>query len=126
MAQISKFNRDETVRLDTDRLVVLYAELGQTGAERVIAAAMEDLAVQLVAVEAAMREARPEDLERAVEVLDPLARQVGLVALAKVAGDLLRCVREGDSVAQASVRARLTRLGERSLTAVWELADRRG
>ena len=48
---------------------------------------------------------------------------VGMVLLARVAQDLRDCVTRGDAVAQASVLARLVRLAERSLTAVWDYQD---
>lgn len=126
MHQVTEFHKEEPIWLDPDRIIVLYAELGQAGAERVISAAMEDLAVQLVALEAAVLEQRPADVAKAVQALDPLARQVGMVLLARVAADLLDCSERGDRVAQAAVLARLIRLGDRCLTAVWDMADMRG
>ena len=123
VSAIEKLRMDEPVRLDPDRLVVLYAELGQMAAERLIAAAMEDLAVHLVAVQLAAQDQRVEVLERASGEIARLARQVGMVVLARVAQDLSDCVTRCDVVAQAAVLARLVRLAERSLTAVWDYQD---
>lgn len=116
---------DEPVRLDPDRLVVLYAELGQFAAERLIAAAMEDLAVHLVAAQLAAQEKRHDLLDRASGEISQLARQVGMQALSQVARDLQICVGRKDRVSQSAVLARLVRLAERSLTAVWDLQDMR-
>ncbi|MBZ4023175.1 hypothetical protein CKO11_11980 [Rhodobacter sp. TJ_12] len=116
---------DEPVRLDPDRLVVIYAELGELGAERLIAAAMEDLATHLVAAQLAEKEGRVELLGRAATEMAKLAGQVGMVMLTRVAEDLASCVERRDPVAQAAVLARLVRIAERSLTAVWDLQDMR-
>lgn len=126
MVEICKFSAEEPVRLDPDRLVVLYAELGQNAAERVISAAMEDLAVHLAAIEVAAREGHLEVMLRGIDELSILARQVGMIQLVRVARDLADCAGRGDTVAQAAVLARLVRTGEGSLTAVWDLSDMSG
>ncbi|WP_444463012.1 hypothetical protein [Rhodobacter capsulatus] len=123
MSAIENLRMDEPVRLDPDRLVVLYAELGQFAAERLIAAAMEDLAVHLVAVQLAAREQRAELLDRGAAEIARLARQVGMDPVSRVAQDLRACVARDDRVGQAAVLARLVRLAERSLTAVWDYQD---
>lgn len=125
MTQVLQCRCDEGVRLNPDRIVALYAELGPVGAEQVISAAMEDLAVQLSIIEKVARGGEADDLRRAVAAMVPLARQVGMEALARIADDLLGCVARGDGAATGAVLARLMRLGDRSLTAVWDLSDMR-
>lgn len=125
MSVIEKLRMDEPVRLDPDRLVALYAQLGQIGAERMIAAAMEDLAEHLVTMQLAAREGKADVLTHASGELARLATQVGMVLLAQVAGDLSACMARHDVAAQAAVLARLVRIAERSLTAVWDLQDMR-
>lgn len=125
MSAIEKLRMDEPVRLDPDRLVILYAELGQLAAERLIAAAMEDIAVQMVAVQLAAQERRADVVMRGAAEMADLSLQVGMVLLAKVARDLEACAARRDRVSQAAVLARLLRIGERSLTAVWDLQDMR-
>jgi hypothetical protein len=126
VAQISTFSCDEPVNLDPDRIVVLYAELGQVAAERVLSAAMEDLAVHLVAIQMAVLDRQEQVILRGLDELGRLARQVGMRVLSQVARDLADCVAREDTVAQAAVLARLVRIGDRSLTAVWDLQDMRG
>ncbi len=125
MSAIEKLRVDEPVRLDPDRLVVLYAELGQLAAERLIAAAMGDLAVHLVAVQLAAQERRNDLLERGAGEIVRLATQVGMVLLARVARDVQICAARRDRMSQAAVLARLMRIADRSLTAVWDLQDMR-
>lgn len=126
MTQIENLWLDEPVRLDPDRLVVLYAELGQIAAERYIAAAMEDLATNLVAVQLAAQAREPEKVERGAAEVERLARQVGMVLLARVARDLNVCAGRRDKLSQSAVLARLIRIADRSLCAVWDLQDMRG
>lgn len=126
VVEICNFRAEEPVRLDPDRLVVLYAELGQNAAERVICAAMEDLAVHLAAIEVAVSEGELPVILRGIEELSLLARQVGMIQLVRVARDLGDCAARGDLVAQAAVLARLRRTAEGSLTAVWDLSDMSG
>ena len=106
---------DEGVRLDGARLAALYAELGEAGAEAVICRAMEDLASVLA------------DLQRLADCAGLLARvagDIGMATLVRVAGDVADCAARGDLTALTAVLARLVRIGDRSLTAVWDLQDR--
>lgn len=125
VATITKCRCDEGVRLEPDRIVALYAELGPTGAEQLISVAMEDMAVALSVLEKAALKGIYSELVDAVDALDPLARQVGMDVLVRVARDLLDCAARCDTVAEAAVLARLVRLGDRCLTAVWDLSDMR-
>lgn len=123
MAQVTQCKCDEGVRLDSDRIIALYAKLGPVGAEQLISATMEDLAVQLSLIERLAQGDNLDDLRAAIEGLLPLARQVGLPMLARVARDLIDCVGQGNAPATAAVLARLLRIGDSGLTAVWDLAD---
>jgi len=120
---VSKLRHDENVRLDPDRLVALYAELGEAGAERLIGAAMEELAVRIALVQKAAQAGQVDRLGPAVEKLHELAEQVGMQALARVGQDVLNCAQAGDGAGVAATVARLVRIGDRSLTAVWDLQD---
>jgi hypothetical protein len=43
--------------------------------------------------------------------------------LAQVAVDVTRAIDDGDRTAQAATLSRLLRIGENSLTAIWDLQD---
>lgn len=126
VSELRTMRIEEPVRLDAERLVALYAELGQVGAERVIALAMEDIALHLVAVKQAAQDRRREAFDRGLEEIILLAGQVGMAALVRVARDLKICAARRDRISQEAVLARLLRIGNRSLTAVWDIADMRG
>ncbi len=123
MTQVSRLRCKEKMSLDTARLVVLYAELGQDAAERVICATVEDLAFHLSALEEATKSGQCGKLRRAIVEVMELAEQVGLVSMVSTARDLLECISGGDAVAQAAVMARLGRIAERSLTEVWDIGN---
>lgn len=126
MAQVSQLHCKEQMALDPTRLFGLYTELGQDAAERMIAAAVEDLAYHLGAIEDAALSGQRMKLRRsAIEVI-MLSEQVGLTSLAHVARDLSDCLSRNDAAAQAAVMARLARIAERSLTEVWDIGDLSG
>lgn len=132
MAEIAVLRHDEGIRVNGRRVVELYDELGAAAAERVIGRATEELAVALQAVVERGRDAlaqwdhapdaRSETATR-VERLGALAWQVGLASLAHVATDVAGCAAHGDAATFAAVLARLDRVGNRSLTAVWDSQD---
>lgn len=122
-ADLSVLRFEEGVRLDPDRLIALYAELGETGAERVVCRAMEELAVRLTDIQNFTLSGDIPALVRSGELLGKLAAQVGMATLARVAGDVVVCAGKGDTASLAATLARLVRIGDRSLTAVWDLQD---
>ena len=124
VSAIARMRHDERVGLERGRIVALFSELGPAGAERLISAAMEDLAVQMSRIEAAAFQG---DLSLIVlaEDLAQLACQIGLSMLAGVGRDVAGCAAAGDGVALAATLARLQRVGARSLMAVWDLQDLR-
>lgn len=113
----------ESVRLDRDRLNELYLQLGEAGAEDVVCRAIEELAVRLAQCERCWRQRQREDLRKHARSLIAIADQIGMCDLARVAGDVTNACDAGDDVAVAATLYRLIRLGDRSLTAVWNLQD---
>lgn len=126
MAEIEFLRHDETVRLDQDRLRYLWFELGAAGAERSVGAVLEELAVQIEAMQRHADAGAARDLTHAAAMIVPIARQVGMTALARVACDVTTCARAGDAVGVAATMARLVRVADRSLTAIWGMQDMRG
>lgn len=123
MPVLAILRHEEGVRLNPVPLVALYSELGQSGAERVIARAMEELATRLSEMLKHADEGRSDLLIRAARLLSKVADQVGMATLARVAGDVVATAETDDFTAQAATLARLARIGERSLTAIWDLRD---
>lgn len=123
MAEISVLHHQEGVRLDPDRVVALYAELGEAGAEAEMCRSIEELAAQLGSLQQAARAANAAALVEASGRLGRLAEQIGMVSLARVAADVGTAALRGDAAGMAATLARLVRVGDRSLTAVWDMQD---
>lgn len=123
MAEISDLHHQEGVRLAPDRLMALFARLGDAEAEQAISRTMEELAAQLLLARQAADMAAPDAVAAAAQTLCSLADKIGMVTLARVAQDVGLCAGRGDAAALAATLARLTRIGDRSLSAVWDLQD---
>ena len=115
--------QNENVRLDPDRLGNLYRQLGEAGAEDVVCRAIEELAVRLSHCERLWRKKDQDKLRKCSRSLVAIADQIGMTTLARVAGDVTCAVDAGDPAATGATLYRLLRIGERSLTAVWDLQD---
>lgn len=120
VAQVLTLDQNETVRLNPDKLGDLYAQLGEVGAEDVLCRAIEELALRLSHCEKAWRTGNQMDLAKCARSLIAIADQIGMTALARVADDVGRVLTAGDHPAIAATLFRLIRIGEQSLTAVWD------
>ena len=123
MQQIAMLVFEEKVRLEAERLAELYAQLGEASAQDVVCRAMEELAVRLARIDQAFHSGKLTVLHKAAKGLVGIAEQVGMQRLADVARDVCNCVDRADSVALGATMARLQRVGDCSLTAVWDLQD---
>lgn len=121
--KITTLVQEETVRLNPDQLGTLYRKLGDASAEDVICRAVEEMAVRLTTCERLWRDADYAALRKSVRSLAAISEQVGMDALAAVARDVIIAIDADDTVATAATLFRLVRVGERSLTAVWDLRD---
>lgn len=122
MAQITALTVCEPVRVDARRVNDIVSELGEDAAQNVIGIALERLAGVLGDVDRAILAG---DLAQSVAHADRMSRlawQVGLLSLAGVAMDLAHLADRRDMAALAAVHARLMRVGNRSLTAIWDRA----
>lgn len=122
-AEVSALRHEEGVRLDPDRIGALYAELGHRSAESVVCRAMEELAVRITDMQAFHARGEFEAVQRSGRLLAKVADQVGMTSLARVAGDVCHCAEGRDPAALGATLARLVRIGDRSLTAIWDLQD---
>lgn len=123
MANILTVMQAENVRLDPDKLGELYAQLGEAGAEDVVCRAIEELAVRLTHCERLWRQNDIVDLRKNARSLIAIAEQIGMSDMASIARDVTVAIDNEDPPAVAAILFRLLRVGERSLTAVWEQQD---
>lgn len=123
MVEVITLVQSESVRLDPDRLGGLYRQLGDAGAEDVVCRAIEELAVRLTNCERLWRDRDWKALRKCARSLIAISEQIGMVALARVARLLTDAIDNGDYVATSAVLYRLIRVGEKSLTEVWDQQD---
>ncbi|MEM1007025.1 MAG: hypothetical protein AAF496_07955 [Pseudomonadota bacterium] len=123
MDNIYRLEHVEAVRLDPDRLGGLYRQLGDANALDVLCRTVEELAVRLSNCERYWRKRQWSDLRKCARSLVAISDQVGMTVLARVAGDVAQTVDAGDAVATGATLGRLIRVGERSLTAIWDQQD---
>lgn len=114
---------EEKAQLDSAKLAELYIQLGELGAQDVVCRAMEELAVRLADLDGAYDAMNMAMLRKGAKGIIAIAEQVGMCSLAWVAMDLCGRIDEKDTIAIAATLARLLRIGEGSLTAVWDLQD---
>lgn len=115
--------QNEPAVLDADKLESLYRQLGDVSAEDVVCRAMEELATRLTQTERHYRTGQRDEMRKSARSIGAIAEQIGMGGLAQVAGHVTRCMEAGDEIALAAVLARLIRVGERSLTEIWDMQD---
>jgi hypothetical protein len=123
MNHVLKIGLKESVQVDQDQLGALYAELGEAGAEDVVCRAMEELALRLYHCNRLHAANNTGDLRKCARSLIAIAEQIGMQKLARVAQNVISAIDSEDAVAIAATLARLLRVGEQSLTAIWDLQD---
>ena len=120
MTHLTRLRLDEPVRLEQDRLEELYASVGEAQAEEIICRAMEELAMRLALMERAYAAGDPAPIAKSARGLVRIAEQVGMTKLARVSADVADCALSRDMTALGATLARLMRISDRSLTAVWD------
>jgi hypothetical protein len=120
---ITELPLGEPARFNPGQLEKLCDRLGELRAEAEVASALERLSTLLDEVTRIGRDGNHDDLE---EVLAALVRDAGLIGMAtlsRVGQNVLDCLDTGDRTALAATLARLERVGDRSIHAVWDLED---
>lgn len=123
MAHVRALALTEPVRVDTRRVGDIVRELGESAAQNVIGLALEQLAQTLTSLQSAWQDGDLAATAEQAERLSRLSWQVGLLSLAGVAMDLGLAIERRNTVAMAAIHARLMRVGNRSLTAIWDVTD---
>lgn len=118
---VKKLRPEASVSVDRERLDQLYVQLGTSGADGVVSRAMEELAVRLARVEKCHRAGDFDELQRAARSMIAISDQIGMTTFATVAKDVSELSLTDDGTALAATVERLTRIGENSLLAIWDL-----
>lgn len=123
MQAVTQIRVVETVSVDPTQLETLYADLGFRSAEDIVCRATEKLSLRLNQCARAHQGQDFAALCKTARSIVPVAQQIGMERLARVAQSVFDCGQSGDPVALAACTARLIRIGEGSLMAVWDLQD---
>ncbi|WP_172297568.1 hypothetical protein [Pseudoruegeria sp. HB172150] len=118
--QVRKLLPCEDVGLMVERLEKIWLTLGPEHGEVALSAAMEDLAVLLCECNDAWTEGDPARLRLHALGLQGVAKRLGMQLLVRVAGDVIALCCMCDVAALAATVARLQRVGEQSLVAIWD------
>jgi len=119
----------EGAGLDANKLSFLYRHLGDREADLLICDAMEDLALALARVGRAQGRGDFPAVADQARSIEQIGARVGLEKLRRVAGDVCRCALmeattgAGAGPALDATLARLARVGEVSLAAIWDPKD---
>lgn len=120
---VLKMKPMENVCVDQTRLEALFSQLGMADAEDILCRALEDIALRLSHCSALYHDQNLPELRKNSRTLIAVGDQIGMVAMTRVATDVVTCIDRADDVALAATLSRLLRVGERSLCAVWNTHD---
>lgn len=113
----------EPVRFDPGRVADIYMELGEDRAEQLLSDAVEDVAVALSRLSKLGPHGSLTEIADIAEGLSTRAEHCGMIDLARVAGDVRGAAAQIDLAALGATMARLARVGDRSLAAIWGPAN---
>jgi len=126
LAVVTELPLGEPARFNPERLENLCQQIGETRAEAEVAHALDRIASNLKDLGRPASGAAREALRWRLADLVRDAEMIGMATLARVAQDVLTSDAVGDEVAFHATLARLTRVGDRSIHAVWDLDDLSG
>ena len=117
---------EEGARFDPDRLEVLCSQFGEHRAEQLVAQSLDDITHHLAALKASAQTVDLTAIAGPTQHLFDAADLIGMISLKRVASDVLECLDGSNDVALAATLARLMRIGDQSIRAVWDLEDLSG
>lgn len=122
-AGVTQLHIEEPAQFNPDALEKLCQRIGETRAEAEVARALERISSTVIALPAIASEPDQKLLAMTLRSLVRDADLIGMATLARVARNVQACLGSGDERSYAATLARLQRVGERSIHAVWELED---
>lgn len=110
---------DEQVRLEPARVAELYLKYGEDRAERILSDAVEEIALGLSRLSRLGPHGPLTEIAELSTVMAEKASQCGMLDLARVARSVRDAAAQIDLAALGATLARLARVGDRSLAAIW-------
>ncbi|MCU4652404.1 hypothetical protein N8I71_06150 [Roseibacterium sp. SDUM158016] len=124
--RVAELRPEEPARFNPDKLEELCSRIGEARAEREVALALDRIAATLQVLPRIADDGNPAVLRAGIVSLVRDADLIGMATLSRVARSVVICLDTGDRQAFAATIARLGRVGDRSIHAVWELEDLSG
>lgn len=121
MASVIELRQSERILIDAPRLEALFRQMGDRAAEGYVMDVIESISDRLAEIEQATRIGVLDGVAVKSGGVASLCHEIGLISLARVAGDLGAAAKRGDMIAYRAVWERLVRIGDHSLAQVWEL-----
>lgn len=113
----------ERMTLNPARIERIYRDLGDREADRMVCDATEALALALARIGRAYRRGDLDGVSEQAAELAASAEFLGLAKLTRVAGDVVCCAAQGPGPALDATLARLGRIGDGALVAIWDPRD---
>ena len=110
----------EEVTIDVEPLGAMRRRLGRSGAEAAASRALDAITGLLCALDEPEAIMNPDALARDAAALAAISEEVGLPALTRAAAHLADAAERCDPAAMGATLARLLRVGQASLEALWE------
>jgi len=123
---VTELPLEEPARFNPGQLEDLCNQMGEERAEAEVADALERLSSQMTKISVAQAMGDADRLEPPLCALVADAQLIGMATLAQVGRDVLTCLDRGDPIALSATLARLERIGDRSIHAVWDFEDLSG
>lgn len=113
----------EVARFDPARLEELCREVGEARAETEAAEALSTIGQLLRRIDPEANPMSDAEFAEKIDTLRTAADRIGMSTLARVSQDVRDCLDRGDPVAFGATLARLFRVGDRSIHAIFDLDD---
>lgn len=123
MEQVIFLTPEESVQMNRDRYADLTRQFGDSGADDIVGRAVEALAARMAKCQRLYQSGDMDGMRRNLRSQIVISDQIGMVSLADAARHVLVCMDREDGVALAATLARLLRIGDQSLAAVWDSRD---
>ena len=125
MDNVIRFRPVELIFMDAAHLTELARDKGALRAEYIANTALEEIAERLTMAEAAWVVGEFSRLQKIARSLVGMSEQMGMETLARIAAMAADAATGHDDVALAALVARLMRVGEGSLSAIWDIGHLR-
>ena len=115
---------DEHSCLDIKPILSICRNLAVPQAAELLCREMEQLAALLTERQKGYAKSEYRVVRQKLDELEAFSKLIGLPVLERVARDVQNCIEVYDPVALSATMSRLLRMGEQSLTAIWDLQDK--